>query len=265
MMLNKTDKHSKILISTFVFLVIMSILLAFWNLFLGDEIKSSRAERERLKINLEKLEILEKTNRNFIKDVVRQKAIALCFLDLIENAEEKYSSKQKEDCIQLIVMADEGYGYRGLDATLILSWLEKESSGNPEAISNAGAKGLTQWLDYQAWTILAAMGYPGYDMELVLDPVINLSGGLYYLKKLLSFWEWKGVENNNAILFYALFSYKWGSECTEELYNTETKASGIKAQYVNWILNRRQYWVGKLKYWMDDAQKLAESVEGEKQ
>lgn len=264
-MSNKERKQSKILITTFIFLILGYILLAYWNLFLREEIKRSRGERERLKINLEKIEVLEKTNRNFIKDVVRQKAIALCFWDLIEKSEEKYRRKQKEDCIQLIVMTDEKYGIRGLDAPLIFSWLEKESSGNPEAVSYAGAKGLTQWMDYQAWNILTAMGHPGYDMKLVLDPVINLSGGLYYLKKLLSFWEWKGVKNNNIILFYTLYSYKWGPECTEELYNTEKEASGIKAQYVDWILNRRQYWIKKLKYWIDDAQELANNVEGEKE
>lgn len=264
-MSSKEKKQSNILILTFIFFILVFVLLACWNLFLGEEIKRSRGERERLKMNFEKMEVLEKTNRNFIKDALRHKAIALCFWDLIENYEEKYSRKQKEDCIQLIVMTDEKYGYRGLDAPLILSWLEKESEGNPEAFSFAGAKGLTQWLDYRAWTLFEAMGYPGCDMKLVFDPVINLSGGLYYLKKLLSFWEWKGLKDNNVILFYTLYSYKWGPECTEELYNTEKEASGIKAQHVDWILNRRQYWIQKLKYWVDDAQKLVDSVEGEKQ
>lgn len=188
----------------------------------------------------------------------------MCFWELIEEYEEKYSRKEKEDCIQLIVMADEKYGYKGLDAALILAWLEKESKGNPMAVSYAGAKGLTQWMDYRAWKILTTRGYPGYDRKLVFDPVINLAGGLYHLESLMNFWEWKGVKNQNLILFYALHSYKWGSENTEQLFNTQRRAYRPAIEYVNWILNRREYWAEKLKYWIDDAQEIAEKWQKKK-
>ena len=42
------------------------------------------------------------------------------------------------------------------------------------------------------------------------------------------------------------------------------KANDPDNQYVNWIFNRREYWKGRLKYWIDDAQKLAEKWEGKK-
>jgi hypothetical protein len=243
-------------------LVIMGLIfLASWNVSLLKEIRTSKAERGDLKKHIEKIEILEKVSGNFIKSVLRQKAIALCFLDLIGESEKRYTYKQKQDCIQLIVMTDEKYGHKGLDAPLILAWIEKESSGNPEAVSYAGEKGLTQWFDYRAWSILTTMGYPGYTRELVFDPLVNLTGGLYHLSGLMRFWEWKNVKDQNLILFYALHSYKWGSENTEELFNSDKKAESPAVEYTNWILNRREVWAEKLKYWTDDAQKLADNWE----
>lgn len=260
----QNKRWTKWIISIFVVFMLGLILLAFWNIYLIEEVKKSGTEREELRKDMEKIEVLEKINRTFIKDVLRQKAIALCFWELIEEHKKKYTRKQIQDCIQLIVMADEKYGHKGLDAPLILAWLEKESGGNPEAVSNAGAKGLTQWLDFRAWKILTIMGYPGYEKELVFNPVVNLTGGLYYLNGLMNFWEWKGIEDQSLVLFYTFHSYKWGPESSEELFNTDKKASGPSAQYVEEVLRRREYWSEKLKYWIDDAKKLAEKWEQRK-
>lgn len=257
-------KLPKLLILICSFFIIGIILLALWNYTLIEEMKKSEIERKELKKHLEKIEILEKTGRNFIKDVLRHKAIALCFLELIGEYEEKYSSKEKQDCIQHIVITDESYGYKKLDAPLILAWLEKESKGDPDAVSSAGAKGLTQWMDYRAWKILTSMDYPGYKKELIFNPVVNLSGGLYYLNNLMNFWEWKGVKDRDLVLFNALCSYKWGAEITEELFNTNREADKQYNQYIDWILKRREYWAEKLKYWIDDAQKLTKELEEKK-
>ena len=254
-------KWSKVIIITCFLFIIGLVLLALWNLFLVEEIKKSRTEREGLRENVEKMAILEKINRNFIKDVLRQKAIALCFWELIGEYEERFTNKEKQDCIQIIVMTDEKYGDKGLNAPLILAWLEKESGGDPKFVSDAGAKGLTQWMDYRAWNVLIKMGYPGYDKNLIFNPVMNLTGGIYYLNSLMNFWEWKGVDDRASFLFYTLHSYKWGTENTEELYNTGKQASGPSAQYVDWIIKRREHWAQKLKYWVEDAQKLAKKWE----
>lgn len=255
-------KWFRLLIFFFSLFIVFLVLVARWNVSLVEEVKKSGIERESLKKYIEKIELMGKVERNFIKDVLRQKAIALGFWELIEEYGEKYTGKEKQGCIQLIVMTDEQYRHKGLDAPLILAWLEKESKGNPGAVSYAGAKGLTQWMDYKAWKILVAMGYPGYDKKLILNPVINLAGGLFYLSGLMNFWEWKGVNDQDLVLSYTLHSYKWGSENTEKLYNTGEKANGPDNQYVDWILNRREYWQEKLKYWIDDAQKLAARLEG---
>lgn len=244
----------RLLISIFSFFIVCLILLARWNVSLVEEVKKSGIEKEDLKKYIEKIEVLD----------IRQKAISLCFRELIGEYGEKYTSKEIQDCIQLIVMTDKQYGNKGLDAPLILSWLEKESKGNPEAVSQAGAKGLTQWMDYKAWKILIAMGYPGYDKELVFNPVVSLAGGLYYLNGLMNFWEWKGLKVRDLVLFYTLCSYRYESEDTEELYNTNRKENGPLSRYADWILERREYWIEKLKYWINDAHELAERWEGKK-
>ena len=255
--MDNNKKIIKLFTTTIFIIVVIGLALSiFWNFSLENELKLSRTEREDLRKNIEKIEVLEKASRNFVKDVMRQKSIALCFWELIENFETKFNRKDKQDCIQMIVMADEKYGHKGLDAPFILAWLEKESQGNPEAVSATGAKGLTQLMDYRAWKILNTMGYPGYDKKLVFNPVVNLTGGLYHLHNLFNFWEWKGEKDPDRILFYTLYSYKWGAESAEELFNSETKANNSTSQYINTIIKRRDHWAIKLKYWIDDAQKL---------
>ncbi len=259
-MQHKDRKRWKPDLLIWIFLLPGLSLLLFWNVFLFKEIRDSKEAKTELRKQIEKIEILEKTDRNFMKDYLKQKTIALCFLEVIEDYGEYFSFKEKQDCIQLIVITDEKYGERGLDAPLILAWIEKESGGNPKGVSSSGAKGLTQWFDYRAWNILREMGYPGYDQDLVFNPVINLAGGIYYLESLIKFWEWKGLKNQNIVLSHGLHSYRWGTERTEQLFNSGQESKKQFAEYADWILNRREFWAKKMKYWLDDARELAEKV-----
>lgn len=261
-MQQKDKKKKSLLVPIFSFIMVGLPFLAFWNFCLIKDIKRARVERGDLKKRIEKIENLSKINQNFIKDVLRQKAIACCFSELIAEYERKYSSKEKQNCIHLIILEDEKYGNKGLDAPLILAWLEKESRGDPEAISFAGAKGLTQLMDYRAANILAAMGYPGYNRKLVFDPVINLASGLHHLESLMKFWERNGIKNKTLVLFYALHSYKWGSENTKELFNSDKRAERPAIEYVNWILNRREFWAERLKDCFENSIKSEKDKRG---
>lgn len=254
--MQKKDKIlAKLVISICIFFIIGLISLALWSISLVNEIKRAEIRREELKEDMEKIKILKEANNNFIKDVLRQRAITLCFWELIGEHKKKYYSKEIQDCIQLIVMTDEKHGHKGFNAPLILAWLEKESNGNPRAISYAGAKGLSQLMDFRAEELLTAMGYPGFDEELVFNPVVNLTSGLYHLNDLMNFWERQGTKNQSLILFYALHSYKWGSKNTEELFDSPRRAYRPAIEYVNWILNRQEYWSKKLEYWANNTQK----------
>ena len=42
------------------------------------------------------------------------------------------------------------------------------------------------------------------------------------------------------------------------------KANDPDNQHVSWILSRREYWKEELRYWIDNAQKLAENWKGKK-
>jgi soluble lytic murein transglycosylase-like protein len=61
-------------------------------------------------------------------------------------------------------------------ASLIGGVVQAESSGNPQAISAAGAKGLMQLMDSTA---------ASYGVTNVFDPLQNLLGGASYLHSLL--------------------------------------------------------------------------------
>ena len=159
------------------------------------------------------------------------------------------------------MITDEKYGHAGLDAPLILAWLEKESGGDPEAVSYAGAKGLTQLMDFNAEVVFTAMGYATYRHTIVFNPVINLGGGLYHFIDLMDFWKWKGIKNQSLLIFYSLHSYKWGSKRTEELFNSERTEKRPSVKYVNWILNRQQHWKDKLETWTNNTHKSTKKSE----
>lgn len=253
-MQKKVKRRFGLFIPIFSSLIIGLILLFLWDLFLLEETKRSELEREELRRSIERLEILEKADKNFFRHAARHRAIALCFRELIQDHENKYKEELIQECIQLISITDEKYREKEFDAPLILAWLEKESDGNPEAVSYSKAKGLTQLMDLRADEVLTALGYSGCDEELVFNPVINLTGGIYHFIGLMNYWRRMGIKNKSLILFYALHSYKWGSKNTKELFNTGKKAYRPAIEYVNWILNRREYWLEKLENLMNRSQ-----------
>jgi hypothetical protein len=67
-----------------------------------------------------------------------------------------------------------------LDKHLIYAVIQAESSGNPYAVSPAGARGLMQLMPGTA----AEMG-----VEDIFDPVENIAGGTQYLNKMSSMWN----------------------------------------------------------------------------
>lgn len=260
-MKKKDKRRARILILIFTFFVVGLVLFSLWNFILVEEIKISKMEREVLKKDIKKIESLERADRILIKDVLRQKAIEACFLELIGEHKKKYNSEEIQNCIQLIAMIDERFRHKELDAPLILAWLEKESDGNPMAVSYMGAKGLTQLMDFSAKEAFINLGYSDYEKELVFDPVVNLTGGLNHFFELMNYWRRNGIKNESLILFYALHSYKWGTRNTEQLFNSEKRAYRPAIEYVNWILNRKEYWSEKLENWMSSSQESEKEKE----
>ena len=244
----------------FIFIIVSLSLLTIRFFSLNKTISNSKNERNLLRTSIDKIETMREVNKVLFNDLLRQKAVDLCFQTLTRNYYNKVSSKEKQECIQLIMTSEGKFKNRGIDAPLILAWLEKESGGNPEAVSWAGAKGLTQLMDFRGSEIFSELGYSGRYKNLVFNPVINLTSGLYHLDELLDHWESEGIKNQSLVLFYAIHSYKWGSKNTQQLFNNEKRSLRPAIEYVNWILNRREYWVEKLEDLIEDAQKQSNQI-----
>ena len=71
---------------------------------------------------------------------------------------------------------DEAAEQTSLDPALIISVIQTESSGNPKAVSPAGAKGLMQLADSTA---------TDYGVREVFDPAENIKAGSRYLRNLI--------------------------------------------------------------------------------
>ena len=71
---------------------------------------------------------------------------------------------------------DEAAKQTSLDPALIISVIQTESSGNPKAVSPAGAKGLMQLADSTA---------TDYGVREVFDPAENIKAGSRYLRNLI--------------------------------------------------------------------------------
>jgi soluble lytic murein transglycosylase-like protein len=85
----------------------------------------------------------------------------------------KNSSSSKNVFSDLIKQASEKYG---IDANLISSVIQAESSFNPTAVSASGAQGLMQLMPSTA---------SGLGVTDSFDPTQNINGGTLYLKKML--------------------------------------------------------------------------------
>lgn len=118
--------------------------------------------------------------------------------------------KYTSDYDDLLKSASETYG---VDYILLKGVMLTESSGNPQAESSAGAKGLMQLMP-STFESVAGSG------ANILDPVTNINAGAKYLKQLL--------DDNNGNTTLALASYnaggnnvkKYGAEKYSNYYNT---------------------------------------------
>jgi soluble lytic murein transglycosylase len=106
-----------------------------------------------------------------------------------------------------------------VDSLLIKAVMKKESNLNPGAISNTGAIGLMQVMPKTALEIASQLNIMDYSDKNLQEIEINIMLGIYYLKKLLNYY------NNNLIL--ALAAYNAGIGNVENWYS---KDPGIKRE-----------------------------------
>ena len=118
--------------------------------------------------------------------------------------------QKKQDFDQVIQAAGEKHG---VDSALIRAVVQTESSGNPLAVSPAGAQGLMQLMPKTA----AELG-----VRDPFDPGQNIMGGTRYLRRLLD--RYQGDRK------LALAAYNWG------MGNVETRPEAMPRETRNYIL-----------------------------
>ena len=118
--------------------------------------------------------------------------------------------QQKQDFDRIVQEAGEKYG---VESSLIRAVIQTESSGNPLAVSRAGAQGLMQLMPKTA----AELG-----VRDSFDPAQNITGGTRYLRRLLD--RYQGDRK------LALAAYNWG------MGNVENRLEAMPRETRNYIL-----------------------------
>jgi soluble lytic murein transglycosylase-like protein len=124
--------------------------------------------------------------------------------------------RQKRDFDPIIKQAGQEYG---VDPYLIKAVIQAESSGNPGAVSSAGAQGLMQLMPKTA----ADLGV--YDS---FDPAQNIMGGTRYLRQLLD--RYRGDRK------LALAAYNWG------MGNVENRLQSMPKETRNYLAKVENYY-----------------------
>ena len=112
----------------------------------------------------------------------------------------------------------------GLAVELVLAVILVESSGNPFAVSKAGAIGLMQLLPSTAEAVAAEIGLRWTGPELLFDPSANVQLGVAYLRQLIG--RYGDVET-------ALAAYNWGPT---RIAARLRRGEALPAEYVSRVL-----------------------------
>ena len=118
--------------------------------------------------------------------------------------------QKQQDFDRIVQEAGEKYG---VESSLIKAVIQTESSGNPLAVSPAGAQGLMQLMPKTAVEL---------GVRDPFDPAQNILGGTYYLRRLLD--RYQGDRK------LALAAYNWG------MGNVENRLESMPRETRNYIL-----------------------------
>jgi soluble lytic murein transglycosylase len=119
-----------------------------------------------------------------------------------------------------------------VDPILIKAIMKKESNLNINAISSRGAVGLMQVMPKTANEISKQLRISNFSVNSLKEPKINIMFGVYYVSKLLNYY------NNNLIL--ALSAYNAGIGNVDIWYK-QNKNVGLNVK--NIPFNETQYYV----------------------
>lgn len=86
------------------------------------------------------------------------------------------------------LVSEEAQRY-GFDPLLLFALIRQESLYNPEAVSSAGARGLTQVMPATGQGIASSLGVENFQVSNLLRPYISITFGAYYLDEQLRRFE----------------------------------------------------------------------------
>jgi soluble lytic murein transglycosylase-like protein len=119
---------------------------------------------------------------------------------------------------QTIVVESHRHGF---DPALVMAIIHVESSGNPNAVSHVGARGLMQLMPSTAQEIAGKLELAWEGPDSLFDPVVNVTLGIAYLRHLNDRFE-------NIPM--ALAAYNWGPS---RIHRRIRRGDSLPVRYVD--------------------------------
>ena len=119
---------------------------------------------------------------------------------------------------QTIVVESNRHGF---DPALVMAIIHVESSGNPNAVSHVGARGLMQLMPNTAQEIAGKIELAWEGPDSLFDPVVNVTLGIAYLRQLNDRFE-------NIPM--ALAAYNWGPS---RIHRRLKRGDSLPVRYVD--------------------------------
>ena len=155
------------------------------------------------------------------QDALRAQAEKAIRLSLRRRSPDSFSLKQIEQLAQTIVEESHRHDF---DPALVMAVISVESSGDPEAVSHVGARGLMQLMPGTAEELARKLELRWEGPETLFDPVFNVTLGIAYLGQLSDRYE-------NMPM--ALAAYNWGPSRIDRRLR---RGDGLPSRYIEKVM-----------------------------
>ena len=155
------------------------------------------------------------------QDALRAQAEKAIRLSLRRRSPNSFSLQQIEQLAQTIVEESHRHDF---DPALVMAVISVESSGDPEAVSHVGARGLMQLMPGTAEELARKLELRWEGPETLFDPVFNVTLGIAYLGQLSDRYE-------NMPM--ALAAYNWGPSRIDRRLR---RGDGLPSRYIEKVM-----------------------------
>ena len=155
------------------------------------------------------------------QDALRAQAEEAIRLSLTRRSLDHFSLQQIEQLAQTIVEESHRHDF---DPALVMAVISVESSGDPEAVSHVGARGLMQLMPGTAEELARKLELRWEGPDTLFDPVFNVTLGIAYLGQLSDRYE-------NMPM--ALAAYNWGPSRIDRRLR---RGDGLPSRYIEKVM-----------------------------